>query len=99
MQYYIFSEATNSYVEYEPTPVAYTDYFELPSVDLYSFDVATNSYYSEPELSLSPFVTYFSYEPETEQFNEYIPTQVSWTDYFEPSVDELYYYEPSTMTF
>jgi hypothetical protein len=34
--YYGYSESTQTYVPYEPTPVAWTDFYEVPSVTLYT---------------------------------------------------------------
>jgi hypothetical protein len=58
--YYVFSSATNQYTGYNPTPVVWTKFYATPSVDLYSYDESTNSYFVES--NPSPYNTYYVWD-------------------------------------
>lgn len=42
--YHYWSEASQSYLPYEPSPVEWTEYYEPSVVDLYSYEESTESY-------------------------------------------------------
>jgi hypothetical protein len=94
--YYTFSEATGTYNSYEPTPARWTNYYGVPSVDLYSYDESTNSYFVESEPS--PYQTYYVWNSGT--VLTYEPSPISppepWTNYYEVPSVSLYSYEECT---
>jgi hypothetical protein len=84
-------EATPSYVS------AWSAFYEAPTVPIYYYNEATESYV--PERSPSPQETYFYYNEETESYQSYQPSPAVWTEYYEEPSVSLFYREPSTQTY
>ena len=74
-QYYFWSEPTQTFEEYAPTPVVWTDAFATPETDLYFYDESTGTYNIDYEPS--PAVSYFYYEPDSQNFYSYEPVSIS----------------------
>jgi hypothetical protein len=62
-EYYYYDQPSNTYSYYEPSPVVWSEYFETPEVELYSYEPSfeTYEYVSEP----SPYVSYYTYDVAT----------------------------------
>jgi hypothetical protein len=58
-EYYFIHPETNSYTVYQPTPAIWTDYFEQPTVPLYTYEEGTNVYTTATDLT--PFDTTYYY--------------------------------------
>jgi hypothetical protein len=75
---------------YEPTPVSWTNYYEEPTVPLFSYDYSTNSYIQEEEPS--PYLDYYFYHEPTASYVYYQPSVASWSDYYETPTLPLFEY-------
>jgi hypothetical protein len=95
--YYFWSEETNSYRTYTPTPAVWTEYYETPSVSLYYYEPQTETYHEIAEPS--PLISYSYYDVPTEQYRTYEPTPVQWTEFYEAPSTDLYWYDVSTNTY
>jgi hypothetical protein len=95
--YYYWSEPTESYVQYNPTPVEWTSWYSAPSVPLYWYEPSTETY--EPVSEPSPYLSYYWYEPSTQTYFEYSPSPLAWTSTFEEPSVPLYYYDESTSSY
>jgi hypothetical protein len=42
--YFYYDSSSQSYLTYTPTAVSWNDYYETPSVDLYSYEPVTGEY-------------------------------------------------------
>jgi hypothetical protein len=73
-EYFTYVPSTHSYEEYVPETAEWENYFESPVEDLYSYEIATNTY--EAEYEPSPFASYYYYEPATETFQAYTPISI-----------------------
>jgi hypothetical protein len=80
-EYWTFEASTQSYVPYLPTPAVWSNYYSLPQEPLYTYDIATNSYFVEVEPS--PYMSYFTYSTDEESFVEYVPTDYGYTVQYE----------------
>jgi hypothetical protein len=80
LSYYYYDVSTETYVPYEPTPVAWTDWYEPVTEEVYTFVPALDTYevVEEP----SPYLTYFTYVPSTHTYEELVPTVASWSSYY-----------------
>lgn len=74
--YFYWSEPTQTYLQYTPSVVSWTDYYAVPSVDLYVFDEVTASY--QFVASPSPYVDYVYYEPSVQTYIQYEPITQDW---------------------
>jgi hypothetical protein len=110
--YYYYEASTESYVEYEPTPVQWTDFYEVPTVELYTnnnwtpssrittasnFPSSSSSYSIESEPS--PYTTYWFFDESTQTFSLYEPSPVEWTKYYELPPVDLYSFDQPTQEF
>jgi hypothetical protein len=92
--YQYFNPSTQSYETYEPTPVKWTDFYESPSVSLFTHDEVQCTYTEES--NPSPFGSYSFYNEPTNEYVTYIPTSPVWTNYYEPTTEPLYSYNEYT---
>jgi hypothetical protein len=93
--YYGWNLPTQTYEPYVPTPVAWTDWYEPATEEVYTFVPALDTYVVVDEPS--PYVSYWSYVPETEQYVEYEPTPAVWT-YAVPT-ESLFWYDVATNSY
>jgi hypothetical protein len=40
----MYDECSQTYTYYEPSPVVWTDFFEVPSTELYYYEASTETY-------------------------------------------------------
>lgn len=96
MTTYYYDDESQDFIYYEPTTVQWTDYYEQPVVDLYSYEPYTDtySYVAQP----SPYVDYSYAIADTcpQEYASYEPTPAVWSQYFDIPEVPLFYYETST---
>lgn len=80
-QYYYWSQPTQEFTEYIPTPVNWSEYYETPTEDLYYYDSGLTEYI--PIAEPSPYIDYVYYDSQTEEYVDYEPTPVEWSTYYE----------------
>jgi hypothetical protein len=71
VSYFYYEPSTEEYSAYEPTEATWGD--EWPAATLYWYDQPTESYVQEEE-SPSPYVSYFTWNVETETYAPYEPS-------------------------
>jgi len=94
VEYSYYNVNTGNYETYEPAPVLWTDFYENPSVPVYSYDDVYCNY--SPVDELSPFEEYTYYSAPTDSYEPYIPNAPVWSDYYEPYEAPLYSYNEYT---
>ena len=72
--YYYQPTESDEFEYYQPTQVSWTTHYEIPSVNLYYYDTATNDYYIETEPS--PYLSYYFYNENTSTYDSYNPNPV-----------------------
>jgi hypothetical protein len=94
VEYSYYNVNTGNYDTYEPSPVLWTDFYESPSVPIYTYDDVWCNY--SPVEEPSPFEEYSYYYEPTDSYVAYVPTAPVWEDYYEPSVESLYTFNEYT---
>jgi hypothetical protein len=69
-------QETPTFVKYEPVAIAWTDYYEEPNVDLYSYNPQENDY--EVESEPTPGFTYYFWSEPTQSYSVYEPVTPDW---------------------
>lgn len=64
-EYFIYSDDVQSFVTYQPEVAVWSQYYQVPSVDVYFYDVSTNTYVIESEPS--PYQELFTWDVATQQ--------------------------------
>jgi hypothetical protein len=63
VQYSAWNEQSQQYVQYQPTPVQWTQYYEVPAVQLYTYEESTKTY--QTESAPSPYSQYYYWSEPT----------------------------------